>query len=61
MKKVKILLIVYGLLISSVMFGQRVRVFETHKDSIPYRIPALAVCRDGFPSRSLQMEGRSRL
>ena len=47
MKKVKILLITFGLLISSVMFGQRVRVFETHKDSIPYRIPALAVCRDG--------------
>ncbi|MBR7093485.1 MAG: exo-alpha-sialidase, partial [Prevotella sp.] len=48
MKSLKTILLILSLTLSvQASYGQRVRLFETFKDSVPYRIPALAVCRDG--------------
>ncbi len=48
MKSLKTILLILGLTLSvQASYAQRVRLFETFKDSVPYRIPALAVCRDG--------------
>lgn len=48
MKNVKLILFALSLIsCTQTALGQRVRVFETLQGAIPYRIPALAVCRDG--------------